>query len=411
MPRTRPPYSPEFRQQMVELVKAGRTPEELSREFEPTAQTIHNWVKQSDRDAGVRSDGLTSSEREELRNLRRENKRLRVEREILKSRGLVRSGVRLSAPEAFEFVRANQAEFSVRLMCEVLSVSPSGYYAWRKRPPSRRLVENERLLNRIREIHTFSRDTYGQPRMYAELRDDGWQVNHKRIRHLMRLDGLQGATRRKKWRTTKRAKDARPAPDLVERDFSVDGPNQLWVADITYVPTWSSFLYLSVVVDAWSRRVVGWSMKTHLKTDLVLDALNMALQQRRPSGVIHHSDQGTHDPLNLGSTPRSPSAYAARRPASGPRWVPLAMPMTTRCARASSQHSRPNSSSVRAFVIRLRPGWLCSTSSRPGTIPTDGTPPSVRCPLSTTKRSTPPPLESLVQNRPPNGANSRANSI
>ena len=293
MPRTRPPYSPEFRQQMVELVKAGRTPEELSREFEPTAQTIHNWVKQSDRDAGVRSDGLTSSEREELRNLRRENKRLRVEREILKSRGLVRSGVRLSAPEAFEFVRANQAEFSVRLMCEVLSVSPSGYYAWRKRPPSRRLVENERLLNRIREIHTFSRDTYGQPRMYAELRDDGWQVNHKRIRHLMRLDGLQGATRRKKWRTTKRAKDARPAPDLVERDFSVDGPNQLWVADITYVPTWSSFLYLSVVVDAWSRRVVGWSMKTHLKTDLVLDALNMALQQRRPSGVIHHSDQGT----------------------------------------------------------------------------------------------------------------------
>ena len=190
-------------------------------------------------------------------------------------------------------MRANQAEFSVRLMCEVLSVSPSGYYAWRKRPPSRRLVENERLLNRIREIHTFSRDTYGQPRMYAELRDDGWQVNHKRIRHLMRLDGLQGATRRKKWRTTKRAKDARPAPDLVERDFSVDGPNQLWVADITYVPTWSSFLYLSVVVDAWSRRVVGWSMKTHLKTDLVLDALNMALQQRRPSGVIHHSDQGT----------------------------------------------------------------------------------------------------------------------
>ena len=190
-------------------------------------------------------------------------------------------------------MRANQAEFSVRLMCEVLSVSPSGYYAWRKRPPSRRLVENERLLNRIREIHTFSRDTYGQPRMYAELRDDGWQVNHKRIRHLMRLDGLQGATRRKKWRTTKRAKDARPASDLVERDFSVDGPNQLWVADITYVPTWSSFLYLSVVVDAWSRRVVGWSMKTHLKTDLVLDALNMALQQRRPSGVIHHSDQGT----------------------------------------------------------------------------------------------------------------------
>jgi putative transposase len=117
--------------------------------------------------------------------------------------------------------------------------------------------------------------------MYAELRDDGWTVNHKRVRRLMRLDGLQGVTRRKKWRTTKRAKNARPAPDLVARDFNVDGPDQLWVADITYVPTSSGFLFLSVVVDAWSRRIVGWSMKNHLKTDLVLDALNMALEQDR----------------------------------------------------------------------------------------------------------------------------------
>ena len=189
-------------------------------------------------------------------------------------------------------MRVNQAAFRVRTMCRVLGVSPSGYYAWKNRPPSSRAVDNERLLSRIREIHVFSRETYGQPRMYAELRDDGWQVNHKRVRRLMRLDGLQGATRRKKWRTTRRAKDARPAPDLVERDFSVDGPDQLWVADITYVPTSSGFLYLAVVVDAWSRRVVGWSMKSHLKTDLVLDALNMALQQRRPDDVIHHSDQG-----------------------------------------------------------------------------------------------------------------------
>ena len=190
-------------------------------------------------------------------------------------------------------MRTNQASFSVRMMCEVLGVSPSGYYAWSKRAPSRRAVENKRLLGRMRETHTFSRETYGEPRIHAELRDEGWRVNHKRVRRLMRLDGLQGATRRKKWRTTKRAKDARPAPDLVERDFSVDGPDRLWVADITYVPTSSGFLYLSVVVDAWSRRVVGWSMKTHLRTDLVLDALNMALQQRRPQDVIHHSDQGT----------------------------------------------------------------------------------------------------------------------
>jgi putative transposase len=190
-------------------------------------------------------------------------------------------------------VRANQAVFRVRTMCRVLGVSPSGYYAWSGRPPSARDAANERLLGRMREIHTESRETYGRPRMYAELRDDGWLVNHKRVSRLMRQGGLQGASRRKKWRTTKRSKDARPAPDLVERNFRSDGPDRLWVADITYVPTWSGFLYLAVVVDAWSRRVVGWSMETHLRTDLVLQALNMALHQRRPDGVIHHSDQGT----------------------------------------------------------------------------------------------------------------------
>ena len=190
-------------------------------------------------------------------------------------------------------MRANQAEFDVTKMCRVLGVSPSGYYAWKDRPPSARAVENERLLKRIREIHTFSRETYGRPHMYAELRDDGWLVNRKRVARLMSLDGLQGATRRRKWRTTKRAKDARPTPDLVGRNFGVDGPDRLWVADITYVPTWSGFLYLAVVVDAWSRRVVGWSMETHLRTDLVLQALNMALQQRKPDSVIHHSDRGT----------------------------------------------------------------------------------------------------------------------
>ena len=172
-------------------------------------------------------------------------------------------------------MRANQAEFDVTKMCRVLGVSPSGYYAWKDRPPSARAVENERLLKRMREIHTFSRETYGRPRMYAELRDDGWLVNRKRVARLMSLDGLQGATRRRKWRTTKRAKDARPAPDLVGRNFGVDGPDQLWVADITYVPTWSGFLYLAVVVDAWSRRVVGWSM------------VDTPQDRPRPSGAEH----------------------------------------------------------------------------------------------------------------------------
>lgn len=187
----------------------------------------------------------------------------------------------------------NQADFPITQMCRVLGLSTSGYYAWLKRAPSARSQANSELIERMKQIHRSSRETYGRPRIYAELRAEGEVVNHKRVARLMREEGLVGATRRRKWRTTVRDKDARPAPDLVSRNFVAAQPDQLWVADITYIPTGSGFLYLSVVVDAWSRRVVGWSMETHLRTDLVLQALNMALGQRRPTSVIHHSDQGT----------------------------------------------------------------------------------------------------------------------
>lgn len=190
-------------------------------------------------------------------------------------------------------MKQNQAVFPIRAMCRVLGLSPSGYYAWLQRPASARTRTNERLRSEIRRIHRFSRGTYGRPRLHAELRDEGHAVNHKRVGRLMRLEGLVGATRRKKWRTTQRDRDARPAPDLVSRNFVATAPDQLWVADITYIPTASGFLYLAVVLDAWSRRVVGWSMETHLRTGLVLQALEMALGQRRPTSVIHHSDQGT----------------------------------------------------------------------------------------------------------------------
>ena len=131
------------------------------------------------------------------------------------------------------------------------------------------------------------------PRIHAELVEEGERVGHKRVARLMQAAGIQGISRRKRVRTTRQQKGARPAPDLVDRDFTADGPDRLWVADITYIRTWSGFLYLAVVVDAWSRRVVGWSMRNHLRTELVLEALEMALWQRRPTGVIHHSDQGT----------------------------------------------------------------------------------------------------------------------
>lgn len=177
-------------------------------------------------------------------------------------------------------------------MCRVLGVSPSGYYAWRGRGPSARTRSDEVLLRRIRLIHQHSEGTYGAPRIREELAEDGICVSRKRVARLMRQAGIRGITRRKGTRTTLADRDRRPAPDLVERKFRADAPDRLWVADITYVPTWSGFLYLAVVLDVFSRRIVGWAMATHLRTELVLDALNMALAQRRPTDVIHHSDQG-----------------------------------------------------------------------------------------------------------------------
>jgi putative transposase len=187
---------------------------------------------------------------------------------------------------------ANQAVHSVRAMCRALDVSPSGFYAARNRSPSKRAVADAGLRAKIRLVHDESRGTYGMPRIHAELAADGVRVGRKRVARLMRLEKLEGVSRRRKTLTTVRDRDARPAPDLVERDFTAAAPDQVWVADVTYVPTCAGFLYLAVVLDVWSRRVVGWAMATHLRTELVLDALNMAVEQRRPTNVIHHSDRG-----------------------------------------------------------------------------------------------------------------------
>jgi putative transposase len=180
-------------------------------------------------------------------------------------------------------------------MCRVLGVSTSGYYAWRKRGPSERALEDAALRERIRASHERSRGTYGAPRIHRDLREDEEdprKVGRKRVARLMRADGLRGVCRRKRRKTTSRDRGARPAPDLVDRNFVASAPDQVWVADITYIPTWSGFLFLAVVVDVFSRRVVGWAMASHLRTELVLEALNMALWNRRPMSVIHHSDQG-----------------------------------------------------------------------------------------------------------------------
>jgi putative transposase len=178
-------------------------------------------------------------------------------------------------------------------MCRVLELSTSGYYAWCQRSPSARAQADAELTSRMSAIHERSHGTYGAPRVHAELAAAGTQVGRKRVARLMRTAGLVSVSRRKWITTTVRDRNARPAPDLVERNFVAPAPNRLWVADITYIPTCVGFLYLAVVLDAFSRRIVGWAMEAHLRTELVLKALNMALAQRRPAGVIHHSDQGT----------------------------------------------------------------------------------------------------------------------
>jgi putative transposase len=189
-------------------------------------------------------------------------------------------------------VKGHQADHAIATMCRVLGVSPSGYYAWQHRPLSARVQRDAELTRTVLTVHLEARGTYGAPRVHAELAAQGIRVGRKRVARLMRAAGVQGVSRRKWVTTTTRDPAARSAPDLVRRDFRAEGPNQLWVADITYVPTDAGFLYLAVVLDAWSRRVIGWAMATHLRTELVLAALDMALEQRRPHDVIHHSDHG-----------------------------------------------------------------------------------------------------------------------
>ena len=186
----------------------------------------------------------------------------------------------------------NQAAYPIATMCRLLGVSSSGYHAWVKRRPSRREETDGALMAEIRAAHAASRGTYGVPRIHAELAAKGTRIGRKRVARLMTRAGLAGVSRRKFVVTTVKG-DRRQAPDLVERNFTAAAPDRLWVADITYVPTWAGFLYLAVVLDAYSRRIVGWSMATTLATQLVLDALDMALMTRRPRDVIHHSDQGS----------------------------------------------------------------------------------------------------------------------
>jgi putative transposase len=195
---------------------------------------------------------------------------------------------------AYRLVSAEKARTPISVACRLLGVSRSGYYEWAANVPSARAREDAALVERIVAIHDEHRGVYGSPRIHAELAmAHGIHVGRKRVERLMRRARISGLVERKRGRTTVSVPGVRVADDLVERRFRPAGPNQLWVADITYLRTWEGWLYLAAVQDAYSRAIVGWSMADHMRQELVIDALQMAVARRRPEpGLIHHSDQG-----------------------------------------------------------------------------------------------------------------------
>lgn len=196
--------------------------------------------------------------------------------------------------EAFRFISVEKANHAVSLLCRVLEVSRSGFYAWLGRGPSARALEDKKIIELIREIHADSRETYGAPRVKAMLERRQVHVGRKRVARLMRQEGISGLIKRKRGKSTIRVPGIATAPDLVRREWSPTEPNRLWVADITYCRSWEGWLYLAAVLDCHSRKVVGWSLRNDLRSQLVTEAVEMAVRRRRPEGgLVHHSDRGS----------------------------------------------------------------------------------------------------------------------
>ena len=305
MPRTRPPYPPEFRREAIELVRiSSKSQHQIAEDLGISDVTLRNWVKQAERDEGRRPDGLSTDEREELARLRRENSDAADgARDPQEGCSFFRPGDRRAVGELFSLIAAEKANFPVSVMCRALGVNRTSFHDWERRAPSDRALTDAFLIEKIKQIHVASDGTYGTRRIHAELRlEHGIRIGRKRVERLMKAAGISGLVPRKRRRTTVRLPGVRVAPDLVERDFRPDGPDQTWSADITYVSTWEGFLYLAHVQDLHSRLIVGWSMADHLRSELVVDALEMALARRRPDrGLIHHSDQGCQPGLNRSS--------------------------------------------------------------------------------------------------------------
>jgi transposase InsO family protein len=276
---------------------SGRPVAHVARDLGIHHETLRKWVRKAEADAGVRKDLLNSEEREELKELRGEVRELRRANDILKSASAF-SPPRSTHAERGERVR-RRAPRSLRVepICKTLEISASAYYQRARGERSARSLEDERPLARIREIHEANYCACGYRRTWIALRRAGEEVGRGRVARLMREAGIQGAKRRgRPWRTTTPDPAALRRPDLVQRDFSATGPDRLWVGDFTYLRSWEGASFFSFVIDAFRRKVVGWQLASHMRTDLVLDALRMALYQRGPGAdfqLIAHTDRGS----------------------------------------------------------------------------------------------------------------------
>ncbi|MGW0204188.1 IS3 family transposase [Nonomuraea sp. NPDC003201] len=300
-------YPPEFKADAVALVlsRPDRTITSIARDLGVSRETLRVWVRAAQaRGEGEPAGKTASSERvasddvleEENKQLKARIRELELERDILRKAAKPFRG-RDELVSRFQFVEDHKALFGVKRLCRVLQVSRSGFYRWLKGAGARlaRGMADEELAGRMRRIHAEHDGTYGSPRMTAELRAAGIKVNHKRVERVMREHGIVGLHLRKKIRTTVPEPDARPVPDLLQRDFTAEEPNSRYVGDITYLPVGGgAFLYLATVVDLYSRRLVGWSIADHMRTELVVDALQAAANTRgdRLDGAIFHSDNG-----------------------------------------------------------------------------------------------------------------------
>ncbi|MCR6491158.1 IS3 family transposase [Cellulomonas sp. P24] len=296
-------YSPEERAAAVRMVRSLRaelgtehgTVQRVAAQLGYGTESVRLWVRQADIDEG-HVPGVTTAESARMRELEQENRELRRANEILKRAAkFLRGGARPPTQEVVAFIDANRHELGVEPICSVLQVAPSTYYAAKTRVPSTRTVRDGVLRPVLRQLWADNYCVYGARKLWKAARRAGWDLGRDQVARLMRAEGIEGAVRTKRVRTTKADPTAARHPDLVRRDFTADAPNRLWVTDLTYVPTWAGVAYVCFITDVYSRMIVGWRVAGHMRTEMVLDAIEMARWSRgtRIDGLRCHSDAGS----------------------------------------------------------------------------------------------------------------------